>query len=229
MNATTVKWLVAGVVALVFLVIFKSEIGGLISRTNVIEVKGIKILATPIGQTMVSAQKAPEAQYSDPTKVGLNTHVDRYYKFAISWPENSDWVPVDKMSRSEVADLHFDESTYTFFVSKNETSPYPYGATVNVKALPREFATIQEAVDSYVQSQLSIGNAILSSEIDPVTGGAVLVTSSKNRKGVNRILLGETYMYLITMIAIASYPEEPPSRKLWEETNAIFNSFRILN
>jgi hypothetical protein len=225
-NATTVKWVVVGVVALVFLGIFKDEIGGLINRTSGIEWKGIKV-ETPIGQTTVSVQKAPETQYADAFKFRSNTHVDTNYKFAISWPEGSNWVPSDKMSKSQLSSLSLDDLGVTFFLV-NFVSDSSQEAAVSVKALPRQFASIQSAVDSYVQSQLGVGNTILSSTADPTSGGALVVISHKGRKGVNRILLGDTYMYLIGSIAMAPNPEGDVSPKLAEETNAIFNSFRIL-
>jgi hypothetical protein len=232
MNDKVVKWIVLGIIGLAFLLIFNRQIGELINRISLIDVKGkVRVVATPIGETTVSVQKSSENV--DATKLGSNIYVDKHYKFAISWPVNSGWIPGNKKSKDQLAALGFGgplENYGTFFVVKPKTSLSLNAGMVNVYAYPKQFDNIQETIDAYIRTIRNRGSTILSSSIDKYTGGAVLVTSDGTVSGVTRIVLGDTYVYTILMASVpSSNNSEEEYAKLRNDINMIFNSFRILN
>ena len=237
MNEKVVKWIVLGVIGLVFILIFRGPIRDLINRVTSADIDTssghIKIVTTPIGQTTVSAQKSPEAQYVDSAKSEPNTYVDAHYKFAISWPINSGWIPSTRISKEQVAALGYAgpvEDLGVFFVVKVATSLSPNAGLVGVYAYPKRFDNIQESVNAYINTIRNRGVTLLSSSIDQDTGGAVLVTSNGTASGVNRLLIGNTYEYVITMTAVpSSQTSGEEYAHVRDDTNTIFNSFRILN
>ena len=107
-----VKWIVFGVVAISFMLIFKNELGGLLERTSDVQIttEGVKIKAevktveTPIGKTEVSVVPVtPTPQ----TKTGIQntTYTNIKYGFQISWPNNQDWTADEEMGRQFVQNM----------------------------------------------------------------------------------------------------------------------------
>ena len=232
MNNTAVKWIVLGVLGAAFVFLFRSDISGFIRRITGIDVdiakRHIIVAATPIGQTTVSVQTSPEAQYVD-AKAQSNVYVDKHYRFSISWPINSGWIPSNTRSKDQLAALTGYvgpiEDLGTFFVTKT-----PGVGLVSVYVNPKQFDNIQAAVDWYVTTITRRGVTISSSTIDQDTGGAVLVTTSGTVSGVNRLLLGDKYQYVIAMTSVpSSHTSADEYEQIRIDTNMIFNSFRVLN
>jgi hypothetical protein len=235
MNEKAIKWIVVGVIILVSIVVFRGEIGELIGRIKEIHVssKEIKVVTTPIGDTTVSAQSSSEKVYTETAESEPNTHMDRQHKFLISWPIDSEWIPSNKLSQSQRAELGLpgkDPSNLpTFFVFKFDTPSSPHAGMVNVFAHPSSLFNndIQDLIDSHKKGLEKNNVTVLSSTIDGNTGGAVLVARDGETgwTGVNRLLVGDTYSYIINM---RFYPPGEEYAELRAGSKMIFNSFRIL-
>jgi hypothetical protein len=236
-NDKLARWIVIGVLGLVFILVFRSQIGGMINRIVSVDLDlskhQIKVVSTPIGDTTVSVQRSPEALYADVTKLGSNVYVDQHFKFAISWPQNSDWVPSTRISEDQFKTLGYGgprEDLGTFYVAKIATSLSPNAAIVSVFAFPKQGDNIQEAVEVYEKTITQRGLIVNSSSIDQDTGGAVLATSNGTASGVHRLLLGDEYEYLVTMVYVPSTNTSAEEySQLRAATNLIFNSFRVVS
>jgi len=232
MNENAVKWIVVGVIALVAIFVFKGQLGNLISRTSEVNVskEGVKVVATPIGVTTVSAQRLSERLGIGTEQSEPNVYIDEQHKFLISWPLNSEWTPSNKMSQAqfEAAGIRDRSRMPTFLVAKWETPLSPHVGMVSVDVYPSETygRNIQALVNEIYKSMNLNGITLDSSSIDQDTGGAVLVThDTSGLSAVNRLLVGDTWAYNIFSL---SYPPSNDYAELRSETNTILNSIRIL-
>ena len=186
------------------------------------------------GRTYTLRRISSEKPYSETAELKQNTHVDRQHKFFISWPIDSEWIPSNKLSKSQRAELGLSGENpgngLTFFVCKHDTPSSPHSGMVSVFAYPsnRFSGDIQVLVDSYEKGLKKDNVTVLSSTIERGTGGVILTTRDEKTGGVeiNRLLVGDAYSYIIHTRV---YPPEEEYAELQAASKMILSSFKILN
>jgi len=235
MNEKSVKWIVVGVIALVVIFVFRDEIGKLIERAQEVSVssEGVKLVATPIGQTKVTVESVSEKIYAGTPKVDDNVYVDRQHKFVISWPQNSGWIPHHKMTESDWARLGIvrDPSyqpAFAVYHWDTPESPHAGAVSIDVYSSDQYRHDIKTFLASIIDNARNHGIAVDEVTVDENTGGAVLVTLDKksNLSAVNRLVVHDPFVYNIFS---TSYPSTAEYAKLRDDTNMIVNSFKILD
>ena len=186
------------------------------------------------GRTYTLRRSSTEKLYTETADLGPNTHVDKQHKFLISWPIDSGWIPSYQLSKSQRAELGLTGEDPgngpTFFVVKLATPSSPHTGIVRVFWYPsnRFSNDIQVFVDSHKKGLERNNVTVISSTIDRDTGGVILVTRDGQTGwiGINRLLVGDTYSYIIHTRV---YPPGAEYAELNAASKMILSSFRILN
>lgn len=234
-----VKWIVVGVVIISFMLIFKSELGGLLERTSDVKIttSGVEIKAevktveTPIGQTEVSVvpiARTPQAR----TGIQNTTYVNTDYDFQISWPNNQDWTADEEIGRQFAQNMGLPATVDIpiAIISNNIVDNFRPNVNVVVEKVGQ--MPIEEYVALTEENLLQQGWEVLSTSVDPDTNGGVIVLINNMLGPGNelyqfqRIAMGNNgNAYVITASQV---PQGDLSQGLKDDLASIINSFRVI-
>ncbi|MFV2004165.1 MAG: hypothetical protein ACC650_03120 [Gammaproteobacteria bacterium] len=231
----SIKWVIVGVIAISFMVLFQSQIGRLVDRVSDVEVtsSGIKIktVDTPIGQAEVSVVPV---SYATPVKDGVqgSTYTSNQFKFQISWPNAYEWTADEEWGQTFVQSMGFPATIkMPIVILYNEV----IGNTrPNVNVVVEKIGSnmgIQEYINLSVQNLISQGWQVVSSTVDEQTQGGFVVLNTTDALGQSvyqfqRVAIAHGNAYNITATQVP--PESSLSQQMKDEVNSIVNSFRII-
>lgn len=232
-----VKWIVFGVVAISFMLIFKSELGGLLERTSDVKIStsGVEIKAevktfeTPIGRTEVSVVPvAPVAQAT--TGIQNTTYVNTEYGFQISWPNNRDWRPDERFGAQMLESMGMPESVdipITIF-AKNVVDGITPNINVTVESIGQ--ISIEDYMAYTEENYATLGMEVLSSSVDPETNGGVIVALN-HMFGTplyqfQKFAVANGYAYIVTATQVPK--GDYLTLGLKQDLTSIINSFRVI-
>lgn len=222
-NLPMVKWIVIGVIAVFFLILFRQEISQLLNRTEsvVISDKGLT-LNTPIGITDVTYRKSQSSDYSTlyPSGMFVNS-MDNEHRYAISYPRNSIWKDISYLGPEWLQKFEALPGFSKAIVAPGQDD---FIAMVTVRIYWAENLTIQQALTGFQQGA---GEGVKYSRpsIDQSTNSATL--SGYDQIGdkimVSRVILIDGWLYDLRGIISPN-----ASSKIKDEMNIIVNSFHML-
>lgn len=232
------KWVAVGVVAIVFLVLFRDELKGLIRDTKEVEITktgvSLKTVRTPLGDTVLSDRGAvltpvglapiPQAAAGakpPPALAGRETFTDPDHGFSISWPGNGEWSRNDAMR-----DQMGMGTMLRLLVHYRE--PYAqFTPNVNIVAEPVGDLGIDAVMQRSAQGLTSLGWQVREQQVDAPTASGVLVVFNPAMSGglfqVQRIVVRNRTAFYITASKLESDPRPEPYAQMGE----ILNSFRF--
>jgi len=232
-----VKWLVIGAVAISFMLIFKSELGGLLDRTSDVKItaSGVQIKAevktfeTPIGQTEVSVVPVLSTPQTV-TGVKNTTYVNTEYAFQISWPNNTDWRADEKFGEQMLESMGSPESVAVpiAIFSKNMVD----GITPNINVVVESVGQISiEEYMTYTESNYAaVGIEVVSSSVDPETNGGVIVSLNYMFGAplyqFQKVAIANGYAYVVTATQVPK--GDYLTLGLKQDLTSIINSFRVI-
>ncbi len=232
-----VKWLVFGVVAISFMLIFKIELGGLLDRTSDVKItrSGLEIKAevktfeTPIGRTEVSVVpvlSTPQAV----TGVQNTTYVNTEYGFQISWPNNKAWRPDENFGAQMLESVG---------VSGSVEAPIAIFSTNIVDGVAPNINVMVESVGqisiadymAYTKSNYAmLGIEVISSSVDSETNGGVIVTMNYMFGAplyqFQKFAIANGYAYVVTATQVPK--GDYLTLGLKQDLASIINSFRLI-
>lgn len=231
-----VKWIVLGVVAIAFMLIFKSELGGLLERTEEFKITptgGLEIktktVETPIGETEVSVvpvAPAPQAR----TGIQNSTYINTEFGFQISWPNNVDWRADENFGRTMLESMGFPPSVeipITIF-SNNVVDGITPNINVTVERIGQ--MSIGEYMAATEQNYAMMDVEIVSSSVDPATDGGVVVAMNymfgEPLYQFQKIAIANGYAYIITATQVPK--GDTLTQGLKQDLASIINSFRVI-
>lgn len=234
LSAAATKWMVVGVIAVAFMVIFQSQLGRLLDRVSDVEVSssGIKIktVDTPIGKAEVSVVPV---RYSSPVRDGIQgtTFTSNQFKFQISWPNKNDWTGDEAWGPVFLQNMGFPPTVKApIMITYNQVIG---NTTPNVNVIVEKIGNmdIQSYLDLSNQGIVSVGGQVISSTVDEQTQGGFTVLKSTNAFGelvyqFQRTAIANGNAYIITATQIP--PDNQFSQQMKNELNSIVNSFRII-
>jgi len=227
-----VKWIMLGVVIITFMLIFKTELGGLLERTSDLKISAtgveIKTLDTPIGQTQVSVVPvAPTPQAT--TGVQNTTYTNTEYGFQISWPNNRDWTPDETIGRQFLGNMNMPATVDIPFAVISNNIVDNFRPNVNVVVEKVGQMPIQQYLSLSEQSLRQQGWKVLSSSVDPRTNGGVIVLINnmfgQDLYQFQRYAMGNGNAYVVTASQV---PQGDLSQGLKDDLASIINSFRVI-
>lgn len=183
----------------------------------------VAVAGTPLGETEVASQKSTKASFLSSNRNG-NVYVNDALGFGISWPINSTWQLKTQSSQMNTADNVVNLAYEAFFLT-NSDQTNTYGA-IAISVYPKTVFLIEEALSTYVVTQVNQGATIMPASMDAKNNAAILIISKNGEPALIRMLLGKDYMYLIQMLSV--YPPGNEYARMRTETNMIFNSFRLI-
>ena len=233
----SLKWLVLGVVAISFMLIFKSELGGLLDRTSDVKISSagveikakVKTFETPIGVTEVSV--VPVAGTTQATTgIQNTTYVNTKFGFQISWPNNKDWHADEDFGKRMFENMSLPESVelpITIF-SNNEVD----GITPNINVTVENVGQVSiEDYIAYTKSNYAVlGVDVLSSSVDPKTDGGVILAMNYMFDvplyQFQKFAMANGYAYIVTATQIPQ--GDYLTLGLKQDLASIINSFHLI-
>lgn len=227
-----VKWIVIGVVIIAFMLIFKSELGGLLERTTDVKITTsgveIKTLDTPIGQTQVSVVPvSPEPQAT--TGIRNTTYTDTQYGFQISWPNNREWTADQDIGRQLLGNMALPATVDIpiAIISNNVVDNFRPNVNVVVEKVGQ--MGIEEYIELSKQTLRAQGWQLLSSSVDSATNGGVIVlinnSFGQDLYQFQRYAMGNGNAYVVTASQV---PQGDLTQGLKDDLSSIINSFRVI-
>jgi hypothetical protein len=231
-----VKWIVLGVLALAFMLLFRRELGGLLERTSDLKITSegvvikaeVKTVETPLGKTEVSA--VPVAR-TPQTVTGVHdtTYVDMERGFQISWPNNRDWTADQNVGKQLLRQMGAPATVDIPIAILSNTLADNFRPNVNVVVEKVGQTTIQNYVALNKQNLVGQGWEVLSSSVDAETRGGVIVLisdmSGTKLYQFQRYAVNNGNAYVITASQI---PQSNLNQGLKQDLADIINSFRII-
>ena len=232
-----VKWIVLGVVAISFMLIFKSELGGLLERTSDVkitpsgfEIKAeVKSVETPIGPTQVSVvpvARAPQVK----TGVQNSTYTNAELGFQISWPNNVDWRADEEFGRHFVQSMGLGDTVkLPIAIFSNHVVD---GVTPNINVTVEQVGpmSIEDYIVAVETNAAAMGVDIVSSSVDPETNGGVIVAMNymfgAPMYQFQKIAMTNGKAYTVTATQVPK--GDTLTQGLRSDLASIINSFRVI-
>lgn len=231
--ASNVKWIVAGVIAIVGMVLFKDPLTKLLDRAENVEITttGVKVstVKTPLGETVVSNKgvqptaaagsttPGPAGQ-TQPPGSGFQTTRDEEAGFAMSWPTNGRWVSQPEAARQFGARL---------VLTNPSASLGQFVPNVNV-VVTRDAAGVDVAqyISATARMLTGMGWEVTAQQADIATQSGVLVTVNRQMgtAQIQRVVLRDGVSYIIT----ASRADGDTREELYAAMGQIVNSFELI-
>jgi len=231
--AGNVKWIVAGVIAIVGMVLFKDPLTKLLDRAENVEITttGVKVstVKTPLGETVVSNKgvqptaaagsttPGPAGQ-TQPPGSGFQTTRDEEAGFAMSWPTNGRWVSQPEAARQFGARL---------VLTNPSASRGQFVPNVNV-VVTRDAAGVDVAqyINATARMLTGMGWEVTAQQADIATQSGVLVTVNRQMgtAQIQRVVLRDGVSYIIT----ASRADGDTREELYAAMGQIVNSFELI-
>ena len=233
-GAAHIKWIVLGIVALAFMVLFNKELGRLLDRTSDLSITPdgirIKTVDTPLGQANVSATTVKQSETSASGIEG-NRYTSRQYKFQLSWPDAAQWSASEDMGQSLAKQLGLPPTVSVPIIVLHKEAVANFRPNVNVVVERVGEMQIQAYVDASTLNYARMGWQVLSTTVDAATNAGFIVLLGKSPGGgniyqVQRIVIAHGNGYVVTASQLP--PDNLISARLREDLLAILNSFRIL-
>jgi len=231
-----VKWIVLGVVAIAFMLIFRSQLGGLLERTSDLKITTegvvlkaeVKTVETPLGKTEVSAVPVVKTPQTI-TGVRGTTYVDMERGFQISWPNDRDWTADQNVGKQLLRQMGAPATVDIPIAILSNTLVDNFRPNVNVVVEKVGQTSIQDYVALNKQNLVAQGWEVLSASVDPETRGGVIVLIS-NMSGTKlyqfqRYAVNNGNAYVVTASQI---PQSNLNQGLKQDLADIINSFRII-
>lgn len=231
--ANNIKWIVAGVIAIVGMVLFKDPLTKLLDRAENVEITtaGVKVstVKTPLGETVVSnkgVQPTAAAGSTAPGQpspgstpgVGFQTTRDEEAGFAMSWPTNGRWVSQPEAARQFGARL---------VLTNPSASRGQFVPNVNV-VVTRDAAGVDVAqyISATARALTGMGWEVTAQQADNGTQSGVLVTVNRQMgtAQIQRVVLRNGLSYVIT----ASRADGDTREDLYAAMGQILNSFELI-
>jgi len=224
-TSASTKWIVIGVIAVVFMIIFQDEIKHLLKNAEEVSVtaEGIKIktrtVETPLGKTVLS-NKAVEMETSAEQPNNINTYVDNINGFSLNWPQDGTWIRDDNMAANigVAFFVHYYQSFGDFTPNVNVT--YEVIGNMNLE----DWLAIGH------NSLQQMGWEIQNLEIDEELNAGVQVIRNRNYPGglfqIQRFILKDDVAYIATASKLEIDNTAFPN--LYSEMGQILNSFQVL-
>lgn len=232
-----VKWIVLGVVFISFMLIFKSELGGLLDRTSDLKIttSGVEIKAevktfeTPIGRTEVSVVpvlSSPQAV----TGVKNTTYVNTEYAFQISWPNNTDWRADEKFGAQMLENMGFPESVAAPIAVFSNNMVDGIAPNINVTVERVGQVSIEDYMAYTESNYASVGIEVVSSSVDTETNGGVIVSMNYMFGAplyqFQKFAMANGYAYVVTATQVPK--GDYLTLGLKQDLASIINSFRVI-
>ena len=229
--ASQTKWIVLGVVALVALVLFKTEISGVIRNAGEVEIttSGLKIktVQTVLGQAEVSNVKIKARQADG---IQGNTFSSRQQGFQISWAEGGGWEASETLGPALINRTGMPPTVSMPLVLVRSQAVGNFRPSVNVVVEKIGAMSARAYFDASVHAMRQQGWQILTQDFDDSTQGGFIsyFNSSMGPKLYQfaRLAVANGNGYVITASQL------PPDNILSDQLRAgllqILNSFRTL-
>ncbi len=221
LSPSHLKWIVVGLLGIVFMVIFRSDISDLFKNAEEVSFgpDGVKISTkttqTPLGATIVSGPPTLEtvgsilqssAQYQNPNG------------YSISWPQDGSWSSHPELAQSFGADL---------VIAYNRTwGDYVPNVNITIEASPTNSIRQWMQMSNPVVS--SMGFTVTDVTFDEASRSGVRVMRGNflgfEADSIQRIILDQGRAYVATATRPISLSADP---QLWEHLRYILNSFRV--
>jgi hypothetical protein len=230
------KWIVLGVVALVFMVLFREPLTQLLHRATDIEItkEGVKIktMQTPIGEVAVSVSNVSKQQNSSLSEgIHENSYIDKRDKFRISWPDNINWNASESLGQILHAQLNLPSTVRVpIVITKNEAADN-FKPNINVVVeLVGGGMTIDRYLELNIQQMEQFGWTILSSDSDEATqAGALVFLNNSFQNQIHqfqRLVIASGKAYIVTASQLP--PDNLLSQQLRSDLKNILNSFQLI-
>ncbi len=231
--ASSVKWIVIGVITLTVVFLFKKEISQLLGRADTIEIsdKGLKIktVQTVLGNAEVSNVTVKNTAIAG-DGIQDTSFISRRHMFQISWPHSGNWIANTTMSKALMQQMGFPSTVdMPLIIMKNEVSGN-FRPNVNVVVESIGTMTTTEYMNRSVQILQQQGWRILTKDIDEDTHGG-FISFFNNNLGYTlfqfqRYAIANGKAYIITASQLP--PQDSFSQSLRQELLSILNSFRVI-
>ncbi|KAA3615078.1 MAG: hypothetical protein D8M58_11540 [Calditrichaeota bacterium] len=229
-KAAMTKWIVFGVVIIVFMFLFKGEISKILDKTEEISIStdGIAIktrtINTPLGKTVLS-NKAAEFEDTSAEPVS-QVYVDEDNGFQIDWPQNGKWAVNREMAGFMSTNWNANFPLYIgYYQSFGDFTP-----NINVLVGPTNDIPIKDWIDATNNELVQLGWEVVDTEIDEETMSGVNVMLNRDIQGslyqVQRFLFKEGKFYMVTASKLESDTDVFP--EIYEEMAFILNSFELI-
>jgi Na+-transporting methylmalonyl-CoA/oxaloacetate decarboxylase gamma subunit len=232
-SSASTKWMVLGMLVLVFLVMFHPEIGRLIDRVGDIEVSKekveIKTVQTVLGNTQLSSVVVAPPMPS--RGIQGTTYVNPQEGFQISWPDNEHWTANEQIGKDFALRLGLPPTTDVPLVilEKNPTSRFHPNVNVMVEPWIGDGQSVRQTIEPYVNQIRQQGWPVLAFEVDEATHAALVVFLNGSYGGLYQI---QRYVFApsraFTITASQLPPADQLGTKLREDLLSTLNSFRFL-
>ena len=225
------KWAVIGVVAITFMVMFKSELGSMLGRAEEVSVSAdggvtlkLATVKTPLGETVLSntgaeltqpgAKGEPAAPLPDSA---MEQYTDPLYGYSLAWPQNGNWQRDEAIAQQFGAAL----------VVRHRQAYGNFTPNVNVTLEQVGGATVDNWMQAGNAAFAAAGFQLVSMQTDPATQSGVRVTRHTGVQGVlyqiQRVIVRGGMAFVVT----ASKLEQADAPGLYEQMGQILNSFRV--
>jgi len=217
------QWIVIGVVAIAFLIIFRKDVSHLLRRTTSVRISSEGItLETPLGTTDVTLRRSQSIDYRSlypPDR--FVTYTSSQFGYAISYPRHSVWIEPSALGPHWQQKIESADGYSKAIIAPGEGE---FAAMVIVRVYQVGSPGIREAL---LRFKFSTGEGLSygAPRIDPATNSATLVGFDRilNKTSVSRLILVNGLLY---DLRAAFSPDV--SSQIKEELNEIVNSFRML-
>lgn len=229
LSDSSVKWIVIGIIVLIFIFLFHSKIGHFLDRVSGVKLtdKGVEITThhTPVGEILVSNTTVGRLDVPD---AGLrdNSYVSTQYGFVLSWPKG--WRPSERMEHAARRLTSNLRSIDIPLVISKKFGRYTPNVIVSVQSGVR--ITIAEYIERNMRDVERRGSIIHSFRIDNITEGGLVVSSTEmmghSLYNIQRYAIADGIGYILTASSVP--PTNRLSDDLKQELLAILNSFRLI-
>lgn len=231
--ASNIKWIVAGVIAIVGMVLFKDPLTKLLDRAENVEITtaGVKVstVKTPLGETVVSNKGVQPTAAAGSTATGqpspgsnpgtgFQTTRDEEAGFAMSWPTNGRWISQPEAARQFGARL---------VLSNPSASRGQFVPNVNVVVTGDAVGVdVAQYISATARVLTGMGWEVTAQQADSSTQSGVLVTVNRQMgtAQIQRVVLRNGVSYIIT----ASRADGDTREELYAAMGQIVNSFELI-
>ncbi len=219
-SSAHLKWIVIGVVGIVFMFIFKDDLSNMLKDADELKIgtAGIKITRTtqtPLGNVIVSGPPTPETAGITPESLPNHQSASGYL---INWPQDGSWSSHPSFAQTIGADL-----TIAYNNSWGDYVP-----NVNVTIELSNTTSIRQWMESSNAQLASIGFTTTHVAIDNAERSGVRVVRGGffglEADAIQRIILNQGRAYIVTATRPVTLNTDP---KLWQDLSEILNSFRV--
>jgi hypothetical protein len=227
-KAAMTKWIVFGVVIIVFMFLFRGQIEKILDRTEQISITKdgleIKTVSTPLGQTVLSNEAAGINDESE--QPVSQSYVDNDFGFEIDWPQNGSWTP-DPATALTLSQTY--GTTFPLYLAFHQSID-GFVPNINIIVGSTEGQSMIDWLENENATLVQAGWEIVSSQIDEQTQSGVRVISNKNMFGglyqVQRFLFRGDFAYVVTASKLMNDNNTFPH--LYNDMLYIINSFHLV-